>query len=266
MTTTMPTSGTDADFSLKGRIALITGATRGIGAAIARRFISSGARVAVTYLATGPGERDAGALRHELGEKNLLTLTADATSSEAMQEATAQVAKEFGDSPDILVVNAAHIDMRKWDEITIDQWDHMMEVNLRGAFVAALHAVPSMRRMGYGKVIVIGSVMAHIGDPRALHYVTSKGAIVALTRCLARELGPHNINVNAIAPGLTMSEGVLANPSMVGAPAEATKSSRAFKRTQTPDDLTGTLIYLCSADSDFVTGHTVVCDGGSVMR
>ena len=260
MMTTMPTSGTDADFSLRGRIAFITGATRGIGAAIARRFISSGARVAVTYLATGPGERDAGALRHELGEKNLLALTADATSSEAMQEATAQVAKAFGDGPDILVVNAANIDMRKWDEITIDQWDHMMEVNLRGAFVAALHSVPSMRRMGYGKVIVIGSVMSHIGDPRALHYVTSKGGLIAFTRSLARAEGAAGIRVNCVVPGAILTEHHFEN----GGKVELGRLSdlQSLQRRGYPDDIAAACQFLASRAADFVTGQVLTVDGG----
>jgi NAD(P)-dependent dehydrogenase (short-subunit alcohol dehydrogenase family) len=160
----------------------------------------------------------------------------------------------------------ANLKPKKFFEIDDAEFDKVMAVNVRGPFLLCKAVAPAMIRQNAGKIVNIASGTVFKGHVGITHYVTSKGAIVALTRCLARELGGHNINVNAIAPGLTMSEGVLANPDMVGAPAEATKSSRAFKRAQTPDDLTGTLIYLCSSDSDFVTGHTVVCDGGSVMR
>ncbi len=263
MTTTMPkspTAGTDADFSMKGRIALITGAQRGIGAAIARRFVASGARVAVTYLATEASERDATALRRELGEAKLLTLAADTASSEAMGEATARVAAAFGDGPDTLVVNAAALGKRKWDEIAIDEWDHMMAVNLRGAFIAALHAVPSMRAKGYGKVVVIGSVMAHIGDPRALHYVTSKGGLIAFTRSLARAEGAAGIRVNCVVPGSILTEQHFEEGGKVELGRLAALQS--LQRRGFPDDIAAACQFLASHAADFVTGQVLTVDGG----
>jgi NAD(P)-dependent dehydrogenase (short-subunit alcohol dehydrogenase family) len=125
---------------------------------------------------------------------------------------------------------------------------------------------PIMIAQRKGKIINIASGTVFKGFAGALHYVTSKGAVVAMTRCLARELGAHNICVNAIAPGLTMSEGVIANPGWGGQAAESTIASRALKREQLPADLAGTLLYLASDESDFVTGQTIVVDGGSVMR
>jgi NAD(P)-dependent dehydrogenase (short-subunit alcohol dehydrogenase family) len=117
-----------------------------------------------------------------------------------------------------------------------------------------------------GKIVNIASGTVFKGFPDMLHYVTSKGAVVAMTRCLARELGPHNICVNAIAPGLTMSEAVVVNPEWSGAANTGNVASRAIRRDQVPADLLGTLVYLCSEDSNFVTGQTISVDGGSVMR
>jgi NAD(P)-dependent dehydrogenase (short-subunit alcohol dehydrogenase family) len=117
-----------------------------------------------------------------------------------------------------------------------------------------------------GKIVNIASGTVFKGFANMLHYVASKGAVVAMTRSLARELGPYNVCVNAIAPGLTMSEAVATNPEWTGAANAGTISSRALRRDQVPADLIGTLIYLCSDESNFVTGQTVVVDGGSVMR
>jgi NAD(P)-dependent dehydrogenase (short-subunit alcohol dehydrogenase family) len=117
-----------------------------------------------------------------------------------------------------------------------------------------------------GKIINIASGTVFKGFVNMMHYVTSKGAVVAMTRCLARELGPYNICVNAIAPGLTMSDAVVVNPEWTGLANASTVASRAIRRDQVPADLIGTLLYLSSSDSDFVTGQTIAVDGGSVMR
>jgi len=141
-----------------------------------------------------------------------------------------------------------------------------MAVNVRGPFECAKAVAPLMIKANGGKIVNIASGTVFKGFANMLHYVTSKGAELAMTRCLARELGPSNICVNAIAPGLTMSEAVALNPDWTGAANAGTIASRALRRDQTPADLIGTLIYLCSDDSNFVTGQTLSVDGGSVMR
>jgi NAD(P)-dependent dehydrogenase (short-subunit alcohol dehydrogenase family) len=141
-----------------------------------------------------------------------------------------------------------------------------MAVNLRGGFNCCRAFAPAMMERGGGKIINIASATAFKGYAGALHYVSSKGGLIAMTRSLARELGGYGICVNAIAPGLTMSEGVLGNPEWSGPTAEATVMSRAIKREQAPRDILGTLLFLASSDSDFLTGQTIVVDGGAVMR
>ena len=141
-----------------------------------------------------------------------------------------------------------------------------MAVNVRGPFECAKAVVPQMRAQGYGKIVNIASGTVFKGAPFLLHYVTSKGAVVAMTRALARELGDAGIRVNTLAPGLTASENTRANPAWQGVAAANNIASRAIKREVTPEDLCGTLVYLVSAESDFVTGQVVVVDGGSVMH
>lgn len=258
MTVMKLTAGTDADFSMKGRVALITGAQRGIGAAIARRFVASGARVGVTHLPVGA--KDAEALRRELGEDMLMALVADTASTEAMAAATAALVKGFGEGPDTLVINATAHGKLPWDQLTVEAWDHMMQVNLRGAFVAALHAVPAMRQKGYGKVIIIGSVMAHIGDPRALHYVTSKEGLIGFTRSLARAEGANGIRVNCVVPGSILTEQHFEE----GGKVELGRLSalQSLQRRGYPDDIAASCQFLASHAADFITGQVLTVDGG----
>ena len=181
---------------------------------------------------------------------------------------TATAIESFG-GIDILVNNAglfADLGKKPFREISGEEWDRVMAVNVRGSFECAKAVVPAMIERGRGKIVNIASGTVFKGFPNMLHYVASKGAVVAMTRSLARELGVHNIGVNAIAPGLTMSEAVAVNPEWTGAAGAGTVASRALQREQVPADIVGTMVYLCSADSDFVTGQTISVDGGSVMR
>ena len=142
----------------------------------------------------------------------------------------------------------------------------MLAVNVRGTFECAKAVVPGMRTRGYGKIINIASGTVFKGSPLMAHYVTSKGAIIALTRSLARELGPNGIRVNCIAPGLILSDGVMSNSDYDESFVTGNTAARSLKREAKPDDLLGTLVFLASTDSDFITGQTIVVDGGSVMH
>jgi len=169
---------------------------------------------------------------------------------------------------DVLVNNAAlfaPLRETRCTEIDVDLWDRVMAINLRGPFLLVKHIVPHMSAQRYGKIINIGSGTAYRGIPSMLHYVTSKGGITAMTRALSRELGEHGIRVNTLAPGFTMSETVVAeNPGHVETAQARAVASRALKRDEHPQDLIGELVFLASAESDFITGQTIAVDGGNV--
>ena len=252
----------DADFSLEGRVALVTGATRGIGAAVARRFVASGARVAITHRGTERNERLAAALVTELGEDRMLPIVADAADGDQMAEAVMLADSWFAPGVDTVIANAADTAKVPWDEITVDQWDQMMAVNLRGSFVLALHAVEGMRRRAYGKIITVGSVMANIGDPRALHYVTTKGGLVAFTRSLARAEGANGIRVNCVVPGAIMVEREREEGGDPATTLAWMQQVQSLPWRGMPDDIAATCQFLASAAGDFITGQVITVDGG----
>jgi NAD(P)-dependent dehydrogenase (short-subunit alcohol dehydrogenase family) len=169
---------------------------------------------------------------------------------------------------DILVNNAAiftSVERKPFDQIPVAEWDAVMGVNVRGVWLGCKAAVPEMRKRKYGKIISICTGRIFKGTPFFLHYDASKAAVLGITRSLAREVGADNICVNAIAPGSTMSENVLKRSNWMGGGLDATVASRALKRQETPEDLVGACLYLAGPDSDFVTGQTLVVDGGSAM-
>jgi len=249
-------------FDLSGRVALVTGATRGLGAAITRRFIAAGARVAITHRGSERNERLSSALAAELGDDRFMAVAADAADSTDTAAAVAAVEARFGSSIDTVICNAAATNKRPWDTIPIEEWDEMMAVNLRGAYVAAVHTAPAMRDRGYGNIITVGSVMAHIGDPRALHYVTSKGGLVAFTKSLARSEGANGIRVNCVIPGAIVTE---QETEMGNDPAVTLKWLQSVQSLQyrgMPDDIATACQFLASSASDFITGQAITIDGG----
>ena len=194
--------------------------------------------------------------------------TRAASSSRAAVLRTPSATMERFGRIDVLVNNAAlfaPLQETKCTEIDVDLWDKVMAVNLRGPFLMVKHVVPHMVARGYGKIINIGSGSAHRGIPWMLHYVTSKGGIMGFTRALARELGTNGIRVNTLAPGFTLSDTVMnENPGHVQTARDRAVESRSLRRDQHPQDLLGALVFLASADSDFITGQTLAVDGGNV--
>lgn len=258
----MKYEGQESDpFSLEGRVALVTGATRGIGAVIVRRFAEAGARVAITHRGTERNEQLSAALIGELGSDRAMAVVADAASGPAMEEAMSRVTAAFG-TVDILILNAAQVGNVPWDQITVEDWDRMMEVNLRGAFVASLAAIKGMRKNGYGKIVTIGSVMATTGDPRALHYVTTKGGLIAFTRSLSRCEGENGIRVNCVIPGAIEVERESEEGFDPGVTLTWMKQVQALKYRGQPHDIAAAVQYLASPASDFVSGQALTVDGG----
>ncbi len=249
---------------LPNKVAIVTGAARGIGAAFVEALAAAGARVVVADVLDGSSV----VARIGAAGGEAIYCRADVTSAASVATLVADTLARFG-TVDVLVNNAgifADLAKKPFTEIDDTEWDRVMAVNVRGSFACAKAVAPAMIAKGRGKIVNIASGTVFKGFSGALHYVASKGAVVAMTRCLARELGAHDICVNAIAPGLTMSEAVVDNPEWGGAAGDATVASRALKRAQQPADIVGTLIWLASDASDFVTGQTIVVDGGSVMR
>jgi NAD(P)-dependent dehydrogenase (short-subunit alcohol dehydrogenase family) len=248
---------------LAGRTAIITGGAKGIGRHYSFALAAEGARVMVADIADGEGiARDIAAAH---GGNSVTSAVADVSDEGAVKTLVAATMERFG-RIDILVNNAAlfaPLAEQKCTEIDARVWDKVMAVNLRGPFLMVKHVAPHMQAQGYGKIINIGSGIAFRGIPWMLHYVTSKGGIMAFTRALARELG--GIRVNTLAPGFTLSDTVLAeNTGHVRTARERAVASRSLKRDETPQDLLGALVFLASADSDFVTGQTLAVDGGNV--
>ena len=254
----------NAEGRLAGRVAIVTGAAQGIGASYARALAAEGAAVMVADLLDGAAV--AQSIVAEGGKA--ASVKVDVTDAASVQRMVAETVRQFG-SLDILVNNAAlfaTLPPKRFEQIDTAEWDKVMAVNVRGVFECAKAAAPEMRKKKYGKIVNIASGTVFKGAPMLLHYISSKGAVVAMTRCLARELGDDGIRVNSLAPGLTMSEGVLANPAKLGASAKSNLASRAIKREAVPEDMCGTMLYLCAPESDFVTGQAIIVDGGSVMH
>jgi 3-oxoacyl-[acyl-carrier protein] reductase len=246
---------------LAGRTAIVTGAGRGLGRAFAHALAREGAAVVGVDI-DGPGaEVVAQAIRDDGGDA--LAVSADISDAGATARMAALAVEQFG-SIDILVNNAALVDLprRPFDEIPVDEFLAVLRVNIVGTWLCTRAVIGTMRNQGYGKIVNVASDMVLSGAPGLLHYSASKGAIVAMTRALAREVGESNVTVNTIAPGFTLTDAALTHGDEV---AEVRIRGRAIQRAELPDDLVGTLVYLASSDSDFVTGQLIAVNGGYVL-
>jgi NAD(P)-dependent dehydrogenase (short-subunit alcohol dehydrogenase family) len=246
---------------LAGKVALVTGGAKGIGFAVACDLAKRGATLIVADLegAETAAERMQKSGHHALG------LEADVTSEQQVAHVIQVGARVFG-GLDILINNAAifsTLKRRPFEEIDPAEWRRVMEVNTLGPFLCCRAVLPLLKARGGGRIINISSGVAFKGNPGMAHYVASKGAVVSLTRALATELGPYKILVNSVAPGLTLSDGVLENPELLAGAREFSVRTRALAREMTPADLVGAVAFLAGPDSTFVTGQTIVVDGGA---
>lgn len=247
---------------LAGKVAIVTGGARGIGRHYSLALAAEGAHVMIADIADGAD------VVTEIAAKGGVAASAicDVSDETQVKALVADTVKRFGQI-DILVNNAAlyaTLSPRNFDQWDAEVWDKVMAINVRGPYLMVRHVSPHMMARKSGKIINIASGAAYKGIPRMLPYVTSKGAMLAFTRSLSRELGAHGIAVNSLSPGYILSDTGLANTAHVEEERVAVRNSRAFKRDGYPEDLTGALVFLCSDDSNFVTGQSLVVDGGSV--
>jgi len=249
---------------LDGRAIIVTGAAQGIGAAYAKALAAEGAKLCLSDVAAP--EATVGVIKQAGG--TAIGMACDVTDPKAVARMVKATEDAFG-GVQVLVNNAAmfgNLHLKKLEQIDSAEWDKVMAVNVRGSFECIKAVTPVMRRQKYGKIINIASGTVFKGTPMLLHYVTSKGAVIALTRAVARECGDDGIRCNCIAPGLTMSENVRNSSDWSGQIVANNIASRCLKREEEPQDLLGAVVFLASADSDFMTGQTMVVDGGSVMH
>ncbi len=246
--------------TLVGKVAVVTGGAQGIGRAIADGLAAEGARIVVADLRGA--EAAAAAYPDGLG------LTVDVADEAGVAWMVGETVERCG-GLDVLVNNAglyASLAMRPFDQIPLEEWRQVMDVNVASMFLTCRAAVPVMRERGAGAIVNISSGTPFRGVPFLLHYVTSKGAIVAFTRALAKEVGKAGVRVNCVAPGFTMSDGVKQNPDVIEKLRDVSVAARTIQRDQEPEDVVGAVVYLAGPSAGFVTGQTIVIDGGQYFH
>ena len=245
---------------MTGKVALVTGASQGIGRAIADGLAEAGTRIVVADL--DRSEEAAASYPDGVG------IICDVSQEADVARLVDEVVESCG-TIDVLVNNAglyASLEMRPFDQIPLDEWRRVMDVNVASMFLMCRAVLPVMRQNGGGKIVNISSGTPFRGVPFLLHYVTSKGAIVAFTRALAKEVGKDNVLVNCVAPGFTMSAGVEAHPEVIEKLRDVSVAARTIQRDQVPEDVVGAVVFLCSDGASFVTGQTIVIDGGQYFH
>jgi NAD(P)-dependent dehydrogenase (short-subunit alcohol dehydrogenase family) len=246
----------------KDRVVIITGSSRGLGKVFAESFAREGAKVTITGTDFNAVKNvQDGIISHD-GEA--LALRVDVSDESSIRKMVRKTIDKFG-RIDILVNNAAIMlrvlekPMRSFWEYTVEEWDKVMAVNVRGYWLCCKAVYPQMKKQGKGKIVNLTSVAAYSGSTQWAPYVTSKGAVLSLTKTLAREMGPYNINVNGVAPGMTLTETV---KEKLGQSSNHVISIQAIKRKALPLDIVGTVLFLSSDESDFISGETIIVDGG----
>src|SRR5579864_6584071 len=249
---------------LAGKVAIVTGGATGIGYAIAEALAGRGASLVVADIA----KAEEAAARLGAHGARAIGIAMDVASETDTAALADRAVSAFG-GIDVLVNNAGiytSLKPKPFEEIEPAEWRRVMEVNALGPFLCIRAVLPAMKARGGGRIINISSGVAFKGNPYMAHYVASKGAVVSLTRALATELGPHNVLVNSVAPGFTLSEGVLANPELIAGVKERSLRGRVLARDMTPADLVGAVAFFAGPDADFITGQTLVVDGGAYFH
>lgn len=249
---------------LAGAVAIVTGAGQGIGLAAAERLAQRGARV---LLADLRGADDAAATLRAQGLQ-AQGVEVDVSQPEQVQAMVATAESQFG-RLDVLVNNAgvfATLEPKPFEQLTVQEWRQVLDVNVIGVFLCCQAALPAFRRVGGGRIVNISSGVAFKGNPGMAHYVASKGAVVSLTRALATELGREQVLVNSVAPGFTLSTGVTDNPALIEGAQGPSLRGRVLARDMMPADVIGAIEFFAGPLAAFITGQTLVVDGGAYFH
>jgi NAD(P)-dependent dehydrogenase (short-subunit alcohol dehydrogenase family) len=244
---------------LDGRVAIVTGAAQGIGRKIAEGLAGEGARLVLADL------QPVDAVAEDLGG---LAVEVDVSDQLACEHMARTALETFG-RIDILVNNAGiytSLVPTPFEQLSVEEWKRVFDVNVLGMYLATRAVAPFMREAGGGRIINLASGTPYKGVPFFLHYVASKGAVIAMTRALAKELGGDNVLVNAVAPGFTMSDGVLANPVQLEQLQEVSAKARVLVRDEYPEDIVGAVMFFAADESAFITGQSLVVDGGAYFN
>ena len=248
-----------------GKVVIVTGAGQGLGRAYAEALAAEGAAVVIAEINEGTAKDTAEAITAAGGRA--LAVRTDVTDPDSCAAMVQAAVDRFG-TVDVLVNNAAIYDgltMDAFEDLDIAVWDRVLAVNVKGTWLATRAVAPLMKEKGYGKIVNISSTVAYIGPPLLLHYVASKGAVVAMTKALAKELGEYGIRVTALAPGMTFTDAtnnILPDPIM----GDMFMEMQALKEKMQPEHVVPALLFLCSSDSDFVVGQNWVVDGGMALQ
>lgn len=250
---------------LKDKVAIITGASRGFGKVFALRFAEEGAKLLLTTTNLERAQGTVNEVKAKGGE--VAIMEADISREDAPKKIAEKVMQQYG-RVDILVNNAAiwyGINAKPWDAWTVEEWDRMFTVNVRGNWLVCKAIAPLMIKQSRGKIINIASDVFKVPDSQFfLPYALTKSAIYTMTQSLAAALGPSGINVNAIAPGYTATEASLGQDGSERL-FESVVAAQLIKRREEPEDVAGAVVFLASADSDLITGQLIIIDGGHVM-
>ena len=250
---------------LDGRVALVTGAARGIGRALAIGLAREGADVAISYFSRGAAAASLVREVQAMGRRSL-ALQADVSVASQVDRLVDGTVEGLG-RLDILVNNAITSEAHKpWTEITEDDWDRVQDVNLKGCFLCFRAAYPHLLASGHGRVINISSVTFWVGHKKLAHYVASKGGVIGFTRALAREIGTEGITVNAVTPGAIQTEAELEQFADQVAVAEDMARLQSIPRRGVAADIAGAVVFLATDDASFITGQTINVDGGWALH
>ena len=246
---------------MSDKVVIVTGGAQGIGYAICEGAAARGASVVVADLANA----ETAAAKLAASGGHALAVTTDVSVEADVEAMVVATLDRFG-RIDALVNNAgiySTLELKPFEHLSLADWRRVLDVNVIGIFLCCRAVLPAFDRHGGGRIVNVSSGVAFKGNPNMLHYVASKGAVVSMTRSLATELGPRGVFVNSVAPGLTLSEGLLANPALAGGVKDFAVRTRAIKRDMYPTDLVGAVLFFIGDDAGFITGQTLVVDGGA---